>query len=292
MSRSKLQRINAAVSQFLFKASRKNEPLEAFRETESFTQFKGKMAGGISKQAAWLKKHLHEVDYLQDDSLSDSQFSAKFGQWLGNEMPAITQYVSQEKIYAYLFNAFVWSVEAQYGRYNVAIKKNTLGEIKKADGFVNFELTNPHYIAALQDQANYLLHKSKIDETTRQRMINLITGSRLQMDTLDELANMITSEFDGISDTRAYLIANTETNQAMSTAQHAFLTENNVKTKRWVGAGPNTCPICQGNEDDGDIGVDESFSSGDDRPPGHPGCECYLDGGEVDLDNVDLWDGS
>lgn len=286
MSKDKLRKIDAAVSTFIHKANKKNEPLEAFRDTESFEQFVGKIESGIMKQAKWLAKHLKEIDYLTDETLSDSEFDAKFGTWLHNEMPLIASYVSQEKIYAYLFNAFVWSVEASYSRVGVINKA--------ADPFVEFELTNPHYIAALKDQANYLLHKSKMDDTTRNRMIKLIRDARLSMTDVNELATMLEAEFEGISGTRAFLIANTESNQAMSSAQQAFLEENGFKTKLWVAAGPNTCPICEGNADDGPIPLDENFSSGDSHPPGHPGCECYEDAGEpIDLDSIPiLWDGS
>ena len=38
---NKLQRLSAALSQFISKANRKNEPLESFRETESWAQFTG-----------------------------------------------------------------------------------------------------------------------------------------------------------------------------------------------------------------------------------------------------------
>lgn len=285
MSRDKLRKIDAAVSRFIHKASKKNEPLEAFRDTDSFEQFVSKIESGIMKQAKWLAKNLDQVDYLQDETLSDSEFEAKFGTWLHNEMPLIASYVSQEKIYAYLFNAFVWSVQASYSR---------IGVINKASSFVEFELTNPQYIAALKDQANYLLHKSKMDDTTRNRMIRLIRDARLSLADVNELATMIEAEFEGISGTRAFLIANTESNQAMSSAQQAFLQENGFKTKVWIPAGPNTCEICNGNADDGPIPLDQSFSSGDMHPPGHPGCECYEDAGdEIDLDSIPiLWDGS
>ena len=197
----------------------------------------------------------------------------------------MSEYVAESKIYTYLYNAFDWSITASYGR---------MGYIRKAEGFIDFELTNDYYIAALKNQANYLLYNSSIDETTRKRMINLIRDSRLSLNSLDELASMIEAEFEGYTEDRGFLIANTETNQAMSTAQHAFLTENGFATKLWVGAGPRTCPICMGNEDDGPILLDQAFSSGDMNPPGHAGCECYLDAGEeTNIDSIDvLWDGS
>lgn len=285
MSMDKLRKIDAAVSRFISKASKKNEPLEAFRETESFEQFMEKISKGIKKQVKYIADHLDELDFLQDDTIKQSEFEAKLGKWLKNEMPSIAEYVSQEKIYAYLFNAFEWSVLSSYAR---------IGVIQKAEGFVEFELTNQYYIAALKDQANYLLHKSQIDETTRKRLITLIRDVHLSVATLDEISEIIVSEFVDISDTRAFLIANTETNQAMSTAQMAFLKENGFLTKRWIGAGPNTCSICQGNEDDGPIGVDENFTSGHQQTPGHPGCECYVEPGEeIDLDSIPvLWNGS
>ncbi len=280
---NKLQRLNAALSQFISKANRKNEPLESFRETESFQQFTGKISKGIGKQIKWTADNLDQIDFLQDEELKDSEFEAQLGQWLQNNMPAITEYVSQEKIYQYLNAAFVWSCIASYAR---------IGVIQKSAS-INFELTNPHYIAALKDQANYLLHRSSMDETTRKRMITFIRDHRLSMGDINDLADALSIEFEGVNDTRAWLIANTETNQAMSTAQNAFLKENGIGTKVWIPAGPSTCAICQGNADQGPIPVDDSFESGDTHPPGHPGCECYEDAGEeIDLDSIPLWDGS
>ena len=52
-----------------------------------------------------------------------------------------------------------------------------------------------------------------------------------------------------------------------------------VDVKRWV-AEPDACEICQDNEDDGWIGDDEVFSSGDDSPPAHPHCKCEIEYGE------------
>jgi len=285
MKKTELHKLDAVVSQFIQKANKKNEPLEAFRESVSFEQFISKIEQAIFKQAQWLGKNLDQIDFLKDEALTTSEFDAKLGGWLSNAMPRITEYVSQDKVYAYLYNAFIFSMQASYAR---------IGVIQKASGFVEFELTNQYYIAALKDQANYLLHRSSIDETTRKRMITLIRDSRLNLDTLDELATMIEAEFEGISATRAYQIANTETNQAMSTAQDAFLRENGFQTKRWIPAGPNTCDICEGNADDGPVPLDQAFSSGDMTPPGHPGCECYEDAGEeIDLDSIPvLWDGS
>jgi len=279
---SKLQRLSAAVDRFISKASKKNEPLEAFRTTEDYKEFEQSIADGILDQVTDLTKKLPK--WMITDEEFDEDRAAK---WLEDNQKTIAKYLNEKDILATLITAFTYSVEASYQRQGIKLQK-------AADPFVTFELTNSYYLDALADQANYLLNKSSIDETTRNRMITLIRDTRMNMATIDELANIIADEFEGISETRAFMIANTEANQAMSSAQQAFLKENGVGTKKWVGAGPNTCAICQGNEDQGPIPIDDEFESGDVTPPGHPGCECYEDAGEeIDLDTIDvLWDGS
>jgi len=279
---SKLQRLSAAVDRFISKASKKNEPLEAFRTTEDYKEFEQSIADAILDQVTDITKKLPK--WMITDEEFDEDRAAK---WLEDNQKSIAKYLKEKEILATLITAFTYSVESCYQRQGIKLQK-------AADPFVTFELTNSYYLDALADQANYLLNKSSIDETTRNRMITLIRDTRMNMATIDELANIIADEFEGISETRAFMIANTEANQAMSSAQQAFLKENGVGTKKWVGAGPNTCAICQGNEDQGPIPIDDEFESGDVTPPGHPGCECYEDAGEeIDLDSIDiLWDGS
>ena len=279
---NKLQRLSAAVDRFLSKASKKNEPLEAFRTTDDFKSFEDSMSAGILDQVKAMAKKLPKW-MIEDEEFDEKRVT----KWVEDNQKSIAKYVKQKDIYKVLIAAFTYSVESFYQRQGIKLQK-------AADPFVTFELTNQYYLDALQDQANYLLNKSSIDETTRNRMINLIRDTRMNATTIDELANIIADEFEGISETRAFMIANTEANQAMSSAQQAFLVENGIGTKVWVAAGPNTCPICEGNADQGPIPVKEDFDSGDPHPPGHPGCECYEDAGEeIDLDSIDvLWDGS
>ncbi len=279
---NKLQKMTAAVDRFILKASKKNEPLEAFRGTDDFKQFESDLSGGISSQVKDLMNKLPGWVLTQQTLDED-----KLAGWLEDNQTPIFNYVTERSVVDVLVAAFIYSVQSCYARHGASVKK-------AAGPSVAFDLTNSYYLDALADQANYLLHKSSMDETTRSRLITLIRDTRSNQMTLDELTNLIVTEFDGISDTRAFLIANTEANQAMSTAQHAFLKENGFKTKEWIPAGPSTCSICQGNADQGPIPLNQNFESGDETPPGHPGCECYEDAGdEIDLDEVEiLWDGS
>ena len=55
---SKLQRLSAAVDRFMSKASKKNEPLEAFRTTEDYKEFEQSIADGILDQVTDITKKL------------------------------------------------------------------------------------------------------------------------------------------------------------------------------------------------------------------------------------------
>lgn len=278
------RRLSASISRFLRKRQRRNWPLEAFRETESFKQFERVIRRGIKKQAQWTAKNINDIaDKYKNDQLTDSQLEAYVGQWLLGNMPMITSYVSPLRVSQYLTNAFIEAVKNQYRLAGVIAKG--------ADFSINFALTNEYYIALLKNAANVLLKKAMMDETTRKQIAKIIKDNRLDQKTIDEVANIIEEQFDNISIVRAFMIANTESNAAMSMGQMAFMRENGVPTKAWIGAGPSTCPICQANEDDGFIPTDENFSSGDSEPPAHPNCECYLEAGEIDLESISLWTG-
>lgn len=288
----KLRKINAAVGRFINKANKRNEPLEAFRDTESFKQLLSKLETALKQQAKWVAKNIDQIPNLDMEEPTAHKLDAEIGTWLARNMPHLGTYMAEDKAYQYLFNAFIYSVEAQLLRYGVTVRKSAPSEIQKAS-VVDFKLTNPHYIAALKNQSNYMLSiKSKIDETTRGQLITLVRDAKLNNNaTIDEIAQLILDKSVVNSPVRAFMIANTETNQAMSSAQQAFITENNVPTKSWIPAGPSTCQVCLDNADDGEIPADADHTSGDPHPPAHPNCECYEEAGEIDLDSISLWDG-
>lgn len=168
--------------------------------------------------------------------------------------------------------------------------------VSSEEGFISvggngFNVTNTQYISALKSSTNYLLQKSSLDEATRKTIIDTIAKGKALGLTNDEVADLLVSdEYLDIADWRADMIARTETANAMMQGQMAGMHENGVTTKAWVVAGPG-CDICDPNEDDGFINIDDTFSSGDDAPPAHPNCECYLESGMIDLDAIDIWGG-
>ena len=49
--------------------------------------------------------------------------------------------------------------------------------------------------------------------------------------------------------------------------------------KEWTTAEDDlVSEDCEANGDQGPIGIDEAFDSGDDAPPAHPQCRCVLVG--------------
>lgn len=281
---TKTQKLKAAVNLFMRKASKRNEPLEAFRSTDEFKRFEQLFRDGIKKQAKWAATHLSDIPGIDEQTSPENSdvLEARIQSFV-KDMPAITAYVSQAKVFSYFKSAFVYSIEATLLRLGVRVKAVS----------VPFNLENKHYLATLQDQANYLLNRSSIDNTTKKQIIAIIQDAKLVDNaTIDEMADAISTEFESISENRAFVIANTETNQAMSKADEAFMRENGVQTKVWVTAGANICPLCEDNALQGEIGVNDEFDSGDTSPPAHPSCECYIESGEIDLNSINIWDGS
>jgi hypothetical protein len=76
---------------------------------------------------------------------------------------------------------------------------------------------------------------------------------------------------------RAQMIAVTETATALGVGNQAAAREMDQDQKSWESSGDETtCEDCDGNDGDGWIGIDDTFSSGDDDIPQHPGCRCVV----------------
>lgn len=105
-------------------------------------------------------------------------------------------------------------------------------------------------------------------------------------ESIPQLAARVGDVFD-MSSRRATLIARTETSAMANGVQmdyaRAIQSSGMQLQKSWLAG---SCDICQGNEDDGPIGIDETFSSGDDASPAHPGCVCAIAIEPVDGEDV------
>lgn len=116
---------------------------------------------------------------------------------------------------------------------------------------------------------------TKMDDETKSRLAQVISDGIENKRGIDGLSRDIRKEFDDMSKSRADMIAQTETNQALSQASMDRMRDMGVDGKEWVVIGDDAvCDICDGNAEQGVIPVDQPFQSGDMQTPGHPRCRC------------------
>lgn len=272
----------AITDDFIAKRLRQNKPFQSLIKSDEFEAFQKQVKQAISAQIKAVSHNLPSASVLA--APGNIQY------WVDQNMPHLPEFLDVDETADYLKFCFEWGAKAQYKRFGLKLKMGS-SMMQKVDS-VDFNLTNELYLRALKQQANYLINLSKIDETTKSQIINIIQSNTEAGLTIDEVADVLSESFDDISDSRAFTIARTETAQAMGSGNYAAMTENGVQTKRWVTAGGDPCDICQTNADDGYIPVDQAFSSGDDYEPAHPNDECYTEAGEIDLESIDIWDGA
>lgn len=118
-----------------------------------------------------------------------------------------------------------------------------------------------------------------ITDATRDELQSLITQGLDDNLGHDAIAELI-QQAGAFSADRAELIANTEIARANSVgALEGYKAARDIGVrvkKEWVGDDDPCDEICQPNVEQGPIDLDEDFESGDDAPPGHPGCRCGI----------------
>jgi SPP1 gp7 family putative phage head morphogenesis protein len=82
--------------------------------------------------------------------------------------------------------------------------------------------------------------------------------------------------FTDMSKERAYMIARTETCNALSEAALKRMKDMKIEYKEWICAGGDACDICLANQAQGAIPVNQAFSSGHMCPSAHPSCRCAI----------------
>ena len=272
----KLLRARIQVERFLEKAT-KNDPLEAYRKQQAFLDFKNKTEDIIAEQITFVKNNLSDIKIWENEDLQKHQIEVIISNYLDHFMPTFKSKMDYDTVYNNFYGSFNWSVRAAYKRIGVKLLR------KSVDYTVDFELTNQHYLDALHNDANYLLNtkSTAYDQTTKDRLINIVRNGRLNRDTIDEVASDLADQVEGISSVRSFMIANTETAGAFGTANQAFMTENDVPEKEWIIAGPHDLvDECDDNADASPINTEDEFPSGDMNEPAHT--NCILPGQEVE----------
>jgi hypothetical protein len=115
---------------------------------------------------------------------------------------------------------------------------------------------------------------TQTSETT-QNLVNQLASNAIESGlTNAELATRLDGAFL-FGEDRSLLIAQTELQFAANHGALAgYKASGVVDGKEWFGEDP--CDDCEANIEDGVIGLDEDFSSGDPAPPAHPRCKCSI----------------
>ena len=159
--------------------------------------------------------------------------------------------------------------------------------LDKANLPATFELKDPAILGGIKDKAPTIFQGT--DETTSQWIIDQISNGRQAGMSNADIKSNILDQVPDMTDGRANRIINTETSDMVGTAESDAATNNGATGKVWVTTGA-PCEICADNESDGEIGIDESFSSGDDTEPAHPNCQCIVEYTFADFTG-DIWSG-
>lgn len=282
MRRDQLEAAHQATQRFIDKRLRVNKPFQSLILSPQFESFRKDLKKAIKSQLKAVADAMEGKAVLATPDIIQG--------FIDTHLPPLSSYFDKQEVFDYLQFCFIEGVRAQYGRLGL---KTTASKVSFSyENDLAFELTNQNLIDALMQDADFLLNQSTIDATTRQQLIDMIQEAKLENATIDEIASTITDAMPDISENRAFVISRTETARAMGQGNYQAMVQNGVQKKKWIPAGGHACEICLGNADDGEIPVDEDFSSGDSYEPAHPNCECYTQAGEIDLDSIDIWDGS
>ncbi len=133
-----------------------------------------------------------------------------------------------------------------------------------------------------------------LNEASIDRLRNAVAEAWDKGGSYDQIVAAIQETFADFSDVRAGMIAQTEVNSAYNHGLLEMGRNLGMDEKAWDPDGEACEEICMPNVDQGYIGIDDAFDSGDDGPPGHPNCDCSLRfraGSESPEEEESRWEG-
>jgi len=127
--------------------------------------------------------------------------------------------------------------------------------------------------AAAWARTHCALRVTGINTETQSRIADVVAEGIERGQGVVDMGNALQREFGDMSIYRARLIANTETNDALSRGAEDRAGAMGASEQVWItSTDERVCRICQPNERQGWIPFGQSFTSGHRRPPAHPNC--------------------
>ena len=118
---------------------------------------------------------------------------------------------------------------------------------------------------------------TQMDKETQRRLALTISNGIQNKRGIPGLSRDIRKTFDDMGKHRSELIARTETAEALSQASLDNMEAMGIDGKEWVTAGDDlVSDECLGNEAEGVIPTNQTFSGGVSAPPQHGNCRCAL----------------
>lgn len=130
------------------------------------------------------------------------------------------------------------ALEGLYRAMTKAMASEVVGDFKSGFGWLETKADEEEFYERLYEEYLYIYGLSSISsitETTRQQIVKLIESGLKQGHSIDEIADEITKASDVISETRAHIIARTETHSAAMFASMESARRSTVPlVKEWV----------------------------------------------------------
>ena len=143
-----------------------------------------------------------------------------------------------------------------------------------------FNLANPRAVQWFQRNGGSVDYIKGIQSTTSSQIKTIIQDALDTGQAYGETSKKISQAFDGMSRDRAQRIAVYETGNAYEAGNRQFADSIAVDgvemEKMWqTSEDEKDCDICDGNEAEGWIPIDQAHQSGHQEPCAHVGCRCF-----------------
>lgn len=147
------------------------------------------------------------------------------------------------------------------------------------------EIVSDHLSAPMPDTGSFVANYVRdngltkltggIDDTTVKRLAAAIADAYESGADFDGMVKAVKAEFTDFSTKRLTMISQTELNAAFNQSVLTFGREAGAIKKSWQ-TDLSPCPQCIENAMDGEIPIEEPFTSGDQAAPLHPNCLCSV----------------